>query len=167
MRRSFERVVTTSGGGTKPAVYVIHVAEISAPFPNPLSASSSSSSSYYSNLNHYHNNDDGTKSFSSRELGSPRKNLLIRDDILSVDSSGETARENGDDHGKRIRRKIQNDNVLADELVEDTPHEAWYRITYKVRKNCNSCKIRMPYWLVCITRVENTFCNTSSCNIFK
>jgi hypothetical protein len=25
----------------------------------------------------------------------------------------------------------------------------------------------MPYWVVCIIHVENTFCNTFRCNLFK
>jgi hypothetical protein len=147
MRRSSERVATTSG--TKPAVYIIHVAEISAPFPNPSSVTASSSSSHYCNVNHSQDEDKVTSPFSPREQGSPRKNSLNRDDI-SQSSSNEATRENSDNTDKRMKRDIKNDGMLDDEVVENAPHIAWYRITYKVSRNCNSWGIRKlsKYWKI-------------------
>jgi hypothetical protein len=135
MRRSF------------PAVYIIHVAERSAPFPNPLSASASSSSSHYSNLNHSQDEDKVTSPFSSREQGSPRKKSLNHDDI-SQSSSNEATRENSDNTDKRMKRDIKNDDILDDDVIENAPHLAWYRITYKVSRNYNSWGIRklLKYW---------------------
>jgi hypothetical protein len=123
--------------GKKPAVFVLDVAEV----PNLPTAPSSSSVSLSSKTEHA-NSQETLSILSAQTFPRDRSDPADRPDQGIGAETGTGTAPTADDRAAGSNGSLENDKKPAavlveqsplDQIDEDSPHNAWYRIIYKVR----------------------------------